>query len=214
MMKSRNITLFRLGLLLGLSALSFNTVAQARIGESASALERRLFSSGAIKYRDDAILENRSKGMPYTKFLQYMPGSVNVSIYFKTHDGRKPKSSEMESNRMKAGWDLHVVYVDGKSVLEVYKRSQGMSEFEFNQLMALQSSGGWQKVEKKQPAPGEDGPPPSAFGHTMESRDGSIRGKRLGGDAVLFVTPQVDQGLAVAELRDLQNLAPLSIRGF
>ena len=213
MMKYLNAPSLLAALAAGFFLTAFAPKAEARIGESASTIERRIYSNGGIKYRDDAILESRTRGMPYAKYMQYMPGSVNVSIYFKTHDGRKPKSSDMESNRMKAGWDLHVVYVDGKSVLEVYKRSQGMSEFEFNQLMMLQSSSGWQKVDKKQAAEGEL-PPPSAFGYTMESRDGSIRAKKLGGDSVLFVTPEADQGLAVEQLRDLQDMAPLSIQGF
>ncbi len=203
------LTVFAVGLL----SSAFAPSAEARVGESAQVIERRVYSNGGIKYRDDEILAKRSAGMPYAKYMDYMPGSVKVSIYFKTDDGRKPKSSDMESARMKAGWDLHVVYINGESALEVYKRSKGMSEFEFNQLLVLQGGNGWQRVEKKKPAEGEL-PPPSAFGHTMETKDGGLRAKKLGGDSVMFFKPELDENLAVEQLRDLQDLAPRSVMGF
>lgn len=195
----------------GLLSTVFAPQAEARIGESASTIERRIYSNGGIKYRDDVILESRSRGMPYMKYMDYMPNGVAVQIYFKTHDGRKPKSSDMETNRMTSGWDLHVLYLDGKSAMEVYKRSQSMSEFEFNQLMLLQGGSGWQRVKK--PAAGEE-PPPSAFGYTMETRDGSLRAKKLGADTVMFFKADIDQTLALEQLRDLQELAPRSVMGF
>ena len=43
----------------------------ARIGERRESIERRLFSSGGIVYRDDSIEESRRKGMPYTQYLEY-----------------------------------------------------------------------------------------------------------------------------------------------
>jgi hypothetical protein len=36
----------------------------ARIGERRESIERRLFNSGGIVYRDDTIEESRRKGMP------------------------------------------------------------------------------------------------------------------------------------------------------
>ena len=53
-------------------------------------IERRLFSSGGIVYRDDTIEESRRKGMPYAQYLEYLPSSSDVRIYFKTSDGRRP----------------------------------------------------------------------------------------------------------------------------
>ncbi|MEC7236052.1 MAG: hypothetical protein VXV86_05180, partial [Verrucomicrobiota bacterium] len=43
----------------------------ARIGERRESIERRLFSSGGIVYRDDTIKESRRKGMPYSQYLEY-----------------------------------------------------------------------------------------------------------------------------------------------
>ena len=45
----------------------------ARIGEERLALERRLLKSGGYQYRDEKVIENRRKGMPYIKFEEFFP---------------------------------------------------------------------------------------------------------------------------------------------
>ena len=182
----------------------------ARIGERRESIERRLFSSGGIVYRDDAIEESRRKGMPYLRYFEYLPSSSDVRIYFKTSDGRRPTSSELEDKRMSAGWDLHVVYVGGKSAIEVYKRSQGMSEHEFNHLMALHAEGSfWKRLSKE-----DKTEVVSAFGFEMIRDDGRVRAKKLGRDAVMFVDSEVDIKLAERNTSDLQEKAPVSVEGF
>ncbi|MDP4610275.1 MAG: hypothetical protein NWT02_03725 [Opitutales bacterium] len=182
--------------------------ADARVGESKEAFERRLFGSGGIIYRDEAVESSRRKGMPYNKYLDFMTSSTDVRIYYKTADGRRPMASELEDKRVQPGWDVHVLYVGGKSVLEVYKRSQSMSEYEMNYLIALQGGGsGWKKVEKEELEP-------SAFGYEMVSSDGSVRAKKMGGDSLLFVDAKIDIGLAELKTNDLLERAPVSVNGF
>ena len=182
--------------------------ADARVGESKEAFERRLFGSGGIIYRDEAVESSRRKGMPYNKYLDFMTSSTDVRIYYKTADGRRPMASELEDKRVQPGWDVHVLYVGGKSVLEVYKRSQSMSEYEMNYLIALQGGGsGWKKVEKEELEP-------SAFGYEMVSSDGSVRAKKMGGDSLLFVDAKIDIGLAEMKTNDLLEKAPVSVNGF
>lgn len=185
---------------------------QARVGESRHSIESRLFSSGGIVYRDDATEQNRQRGMPYLAYLPYLEGSVDVRVYFKTDDGRKPTSSEMDAKRMSPGWDLHVVYLRGKSVIEVYKRSHGITEYEMNELLARQAGGAyWSRKEK--PQPGEE-PEPSAFGFEMERSDGAVRAKKLGGDGFMVFDAEVDRGLANLKETDLIEKAPISTEGF
>lgn len=182
--------------------------ADARVGESKEALERRLFGSGGIIYRDAAVESSRRKGMPYNKYLDFLSSSADVRIYYKTADGRRPMASELEEKRVQAGWDVHVLYIGGKSVLEIYKRSQSMSEYEMNYIIALQGGGpGWKKVAKEELAP-------SAFGYDMESGDGSVRAKKMGGDSLLFVDAKIDIGLAEMKTNDLLEKAPVSVNGF
>ncbi|HAV12887.1 MAG TPA: hypothetical protein DCX06_05255 [Opitutae bacterium] len=181
---------------------------EARIGERREEIERRLTGSGGIIYRNDETEQARRKGMPYMQYMELLGSSADVRIYFKTADGRRPTTSELESKRMNTGWDLHVVYVNGKSVAEVYKRSQAMSEYELNQLIAMQGGGsGWKKL-------GKGAAEESAFGYEMESGDGSVRAKKLGGDSILFVDAKVDSALAEMNTNDLLEKAPLSVNGF
>ena len=183
---------------------------EARIGERSETIERRLFNSGGIVYRDDAIEQSRQRGMPYLKYLDYVGRSSDVRVYFKTPDGRKPASSELEKKRMGDGWDLHVVYVNGKSVLEVYKRSRRISEHELNYLLSQQAQGSfWKRVEK-----GETTEAVSAFGFGMVREDGNVRAKKMGGDSILFVDSGFDESLAKLNESDLQQKAPVSVDGF
>lgn len=203
-----------LGLLCaGVVLSAFSSTVEARIGERKDSVERRLFSSGGIMYRDDAVEESRRKGMPYLKYLELMSSSTDVRIYYKTADGRRPSSKELEEKRVMPGWDLHVLYVDGKSAIEVYKRSQGMTDYELNQLLTLQAQGSfWKKVDKKAKAEGEE-PPPSAFGYEMELDNGSIRAKKMGNGLMIF-DARLDAMLATMQDSDQQEKAPLSVSGF
>lgn len=184
----------------------------ARIGESKNALESRLIGSGGIVIRNDEVEGNRRKGMPYVQYLPYLEGSVELRIYYKTDDGRKPNSSELDANNQLPGWDLHVVYVRGKSAIEVYKRSQGISEYEMNELLARQAGGAyWTRKEKAKADVEED---PSAFGYDMVRSDAAVRAKRLGGDSLMVFDADVDRGLANLKESDLIEKAPVSVGGF
>ncbi len=200
-----------LGIFCGCITLNFlvgTASLQGRIGDSKQTMERRLFSSGGVVYRDDAVEAQRQRGMPYLSYLELMPGSAEVRIYFKTADGRRAQSSDLEGKKMPAGWDLHVVYVGGRSVVEVYKRSQSISEYELNELLARQAGDGYWKRPKK------DKRGPSAFGYEMERNDGAVRAKKLGGNAVMVFDAETDAKLAEMNEAALIEKAPVSVEGF
>ena len=181
---------------------------QARIGESQSTIEARLFRSGGIVYRDDATELNRQRGMPYVPHLELMP-ELRVRIYFKSADGSKPKSSDMDPKRSSPGWDIHVLYLGGRSVMEVYKRSSGMTKVEYNQLLKLQAGGSyWKKLGR--PAEGEKRL--SIFGCDIEREDGSVRAK--GGGSLLLITRELDEELARRKAQQEEADAPTSLMGF
>ncbi len=188
----------------------FANFADARVGERRESLERRLLNAGGIVYRDEVLRQNRQRGMPYLRYMEFLGNSAEVRIYFKTADGRSPTSSELDERRMGAGWDLHVVYVSGISVLEIYKRSQALSEHERNHLLVQMSQGSfWRVLEQS-----EKGEMVSAFGVDMIRDDASVRSKKLGNDAILFVESDIDESLAELSESDLQKKAPVSVQGF
>lgn len=190
-----------------------------RIGESRMVIERRLTQAGGIVYRDEAIKQSRRRGMPYMRFYDYFPEMAEVRIYFKTDDGRKPKSSQMSEKQSAPGWDIHILYVEGKSVLEVYARSrQAMTEYELNHILQLQAgSGYWNRVSQPNPRASNDSVEsdlPSAFGHEMERSDGQVRAKKIKGNAIMLFDVDLDVRIAREKHADLQAQAPISINGF
>lgn len=122
---------------------------------------------------------------------------------------------------MLPGWDLHVLYVNGKSAVEVYKRSQGLSEYEFNHLLGLQANGSyWKKKEKAGQGEGEAGGAgeetevaPSAFGYEMELENKAVRAKKMGSGLMFFDT-KLDVMLAQMSDSDKLEKAPVSVNGF
>ena len=207
---------FVLGLLCAVVVLSaLSSTAEARIGERKDSIERRLFTSGGIMYRDDKVEETRRNGMPYLKYMELISASVDIRVYYKTADGRRPSSKELEEKRILPGWDLHVLYVNGKSSIEVYKRSQGMTEYEFDQLLGLQANGSyWKKKEKAvKSEDGKEEPDPSAFGYEMQLANGAVRAKKMG-NGLMFFDTKLDVMLAQMSDSDQLEKAPVSVSGF
>ena len=56
----------------------------ARIGEERLELEKRLNVSGGLQYREERVLSNRRRGMPYQKYLDYLPERSEIRVYYKT----------------------------------------------------------------------------------------------------------------------------------
>lgn len=184
----------------------------ARIGETRSTLEKRLVNSGGVQYRETSILENRMKGMPYNKYKEYYPKSTDLRIYYKTSDGRQPKASEMQVRGMLEGWDLHVIYLDGVSVMEIYRRSKTITEFEFIYLLNFQAGGSyWKKAADMEPLEDDE---ESAFGFEFIRDDKKVRAKKLGGNGFMVFTSELDRGFAEALKADLKSMAPKSVNGF
>jgi hypothetical protein len=183
----------------------------ARIGESRESLERRLFASGGIIYRDKEERSSRRQSGPYSGYMQYLGSSAEVRVYFKSDDGSQPAQTDIGKGDLRSGWELHVLYVAGKSVFEQYKRIGNMTEQESNALLALLGDGGYW-AEPEAPAEGEE-PPPSAFGFDYVRNDGAVRAKKGGGGLMVF-QKQLDEFLARQQESDRNQKAPLSVRGF
>ena len=172
---------------------------------------KRDSSSGGYQYRDERVIENRRKGMPYTKFEEYFPDRADLRIYYKTINGRKPLSKDIKSSAMLEGWNLHVLYSQGKSVMEVYKRSEKITEFELIHLLNLQSGNSfWEKKADKELNKGNF----STFGFDMQRNDKALRAKKLGTNAVMIFSTGFDHLLKKSIRKDEMQFAPESIDGF
>ena len=182
------------------------TASLARVGESMAEIERRLTSSGGIIYRDQAMIDARMRGMPYLRILNYLPSRPQVRLYFKTDDGRRPMASELSARDMPKGWDLHVVYLNGVSVLEAYKRSQALTEQEINQLLALQQGDSyWERVRTAEN---------TALGYRMLRKDEVLRANQVGNDTLIIFDAKMDRHVAEAIEEARIESAPISVQGF
>lgn len=185
---------------------------QARIGEDRLTFEKRLNFSGGYQYRSENVLSNRKRGMPYNKFSDFLPAQSEIRIYYKTLDGRKPLAKDIQTNKMLEGWDVHVVFVGGKSVLELYRRSSNMNELEFTALLKLQAGNSfWEKKEQV-----KEGDPPlvSAFSFDYERNDKLMRARKIGSSQLIFFSSQFDVFLAEGYKQSQMDALPQSIKGF
>ena len=183
----------------------------ARIGDERLALEKRLLRSGGFQYREEQVLANRRKGMPYVKFEEYFPDRADMRIYYKTIDGRKPLSKDIKTSTMLEGWNLHVLFVQGKSVMEVYRRSENITEFEFIHLLNLQSGNSfWEKKSDKDLDENEF----STFGFELQRNDKLLRAKKIGSNAVMIFSSRFDHLIKKTIRDDQMDNAPTSTEGF
>lgn len=184
---------------------------EARIGETRLTIEKRLLKSGGYQYRDDKILLNRKRGMPYSKFEEYFPEKADLRIYYKTIDGRKPLSKDVRASGMLEGWNLHILFVQGKSVIELYKRSDRITEFEFIHLLNLQSGNSfWEKKSENDLEPGQF----STFGFDFQRNDQVLRAKKMGTNTVMIFSTSFDHLMKKNIREEQMNDAPSSVDGF
>ena len=184
---------------------------EARIGETRLTIEKRLLKSGGYQYRDDKILLNRKRGMPYSKFEEYFPEKADLRIYYKTIDGKKPLSKDVRASGMLEGWNLHILFVQGKSVIELYKRSDRITEFEFIQLLNLQSGNSfWEKKSENDLEPGQF----STFGFDFQRNDQVLRAKKMGTNTVMIFSTSFDHLMKKNIREEQMNDAPSSVDGF
>ena len=172
--------------------------------------------------------------MPYLEYEEYYPKPYEVRLYFKPADGRRPKPEELANNKLTQafdrrsparkplsainttqkkldGWELHVLYVKGSSVLEVYKKTSDITEFEIKHLLVLQAGRSfWQESTPEDLPDGKF----SALGFQLVRDDGQLRAKKLGSRAIMIFRTQTDEFFHTAQQKDQTQLAPESIEGF
>ena len=182
---------------------------QARVGEERSKLEIRLFRSGGLQIKEDKLIEQKQRAVPYLKFEPYFPSSTEIRLYYKTLDGRRPKPSELE-NRVPEGWVLHVIYYKGVSVLEVYQKNGKIDAFEKTHLLDFQRANSfWVEVSKEESIQTE-----SCFQHDFIRDDQTTKAKILGNSSMIFFSSDFDLALARAQEEEQRKSAPESIKGF
>lgn len=192
-------------LLVGFFLLFFNQKTEARLGDSMRALEARLIQSGpGLEYGREERDRKIDGRIPYQVVLDNFTGEIEVKVYFKPASNQRVRPSQLRDNPRMPGWDLHVIYYRGISVLEAYIRNgQAMSEFEWRGLLVANQGGShWQQ---KRP----DDPTEHIFSYQFQTADGRKRALRQGNNAIFYMVEFEE--LVVAERSEQ---APDSLAGF
>ena len=219
---------------IGILIAAISSPISARIGDSKSNLESRLLKANGIILRENSLLENRQTGMPYLEYEEYYPKPYEVRLYFKPADGRRPKPEELANNKLSQafdrrnpprkpikaqdttvkkldGWELHVLYVKGVSVLELYKKTSPITEHEIKHLLSLQSGRSfWEESSQDDLPEGKF----SALGFDLKREDGLLRANKLGPKAIMLFRSDTDEFFYKSQLKEQLEEAPESIKGF
>jgi len=206
----------------------------ARIGEKRGTLESRLLKSNGIVLRSDEINESRQTGMLYLDYEEYFPKPYEIRIYYKSSDGTRPKPNEIGGSKLYQvfdrrpppkkpissrdndekrleGWELHVVYVEGISTLEVYKKNSAITEHEIKYLLNLQSGNSfWVETTEEDLPEGKF----SALGFNLARIDGHLRAKKLSSRAIMIFRSRTDDFFYQSKMKEDEEKAPYSIKGF
>ncbi len=200
----------------------------ARVGESESRIERRITEGRrGVVLKDEQLNEAlRDRNAPLKAFAGAIERAASSAmltykhvVYFKRADTDLIRQKDLDSRRMSLpGWDVHVIYVKGRSVAEGYRRAgTGLSEAEVQALLTLQKGGGhWQEVqgmtnEALEPLGLE--PKGRLFKPTYLRSDGRLAAS-VTNATIAFYDVDFHRNLKLMLIAAETDLAPVSVSGF
>lgn len=208
------MALFTLGF--GFFALAGSAL-EARIGETRSQFEGRVLGDRTmIRYPADAVERKIThRDAFYRQFYEFMPGGIEHQVYFKRAEKSPASQSDLRQGEFPPGWDLHVIYLQGRIVFEAYRRSGArLSDAEFNGLLHLNRGDSFWVNASDAPSR------PSAINYRFITEDGAMRAVRTGNHAV-FIDSALDERIHAhrqaaneERRREQERSAPGSLSGF
>lgn len=206
--------------------------AQARIGDTPEQMSARMLQPDRGKIfswprdQDNRERERLRKEHPLTPFEHLLPTGTDdwrEQMFWKSALHRQLSNQD--------GWRVHVYYLKGRSVLELYHRvGAPLNDFEINAILGLVRGGQtWRRIEKKAPGAPKT-PADTVLGYDFElgaEGEGSLRARRQG-DWLIIYHRRLDELLlsrkadwdATEALRraekaaEDEKLAPVSVEGF
>ncbi len=194
-----------------------STYAEARIGESKSQFEGRVLGNRTmIRYPADSVqrkIEHRD--VFYRQFYEFMPAGIEHQVYFKRAEASPASQSDLRQGEYPQGWDLHVIYYQGRIIAAAYRRNgPRLSDPEFNGLLHLNRGDSFWVAANDAPRR------PSAINYSFITEDGSMRAVRTGNIA-LFIDSAIDERIHThrqhaneERKREQERAAPQSLSGF
>lgn len=201
-------------------------VAEARIGENKGTLESRLLSreSNAIKIGNKELYAHYMKTFPLNNELSSIEDDIEIVVYYKNAQGQKPIVSKLFNGNRRPidkprGWLYYVGYMRGKSVIEVFKRSKGISTIESNGILQLnRGNSNWIKGELEKDILEDEskkGVPKlrPVFRYNLYRSDEAVRAS-VRGDVLIIFDSDLDKHISKVNYLNEVEEAPNSLSGF
>lgn len=203
-----------------------SAAAEARIGDTPDQMSARMLQPNLGKNfswprdLDPKERERQQREHPLTPFQHLLPTSAEdwrEQVFWKTALHRQLSNED--------GWRVHVYYLKGRSVLELYRRvGSPLNDFEINAILSrMRGAQTWHRVEKKD---NKD----TVLGYDSELGEAgaeALRARRQG-DWLIIYHKRLDDYLAERKARwdeteaarkaeqaaQQEKLAPVSVEGF
>ncbi len=223
LMRSREVVLLGLVLIWGAGA------TQARIGDTPDQMGARMIQPNLGKmfsWPKDMPPRERARAQkenPLTPFAHLLPGQGEEwqeQIFWKSAIHRQLSYED--------GWRVHVYYLRGRSVVELYRRvGEPLNEFEINAILGrMRGNLTWRRIPKKE----QENPADTVLGYDYElGEEGTetLRARRQG-DWLIVYHKRFDELLMARKARwaetesqrkaqqaaEQERTAPVSVEGF
>jgi hypothetical protein len=175
----------------------FPAALHARVGETQEMLEKRLLQPGVGKLyprptepkekdkdkdKDKKTAKEREAERQQRKEAQDDPlKDVRPFLPAETHEMFYWKSAVANQLSNDTGWKVDVLYIGGRSALEIYKRvGDSLSSFEVKGILNInRGNSSWKKVTN-------EGGGTNGIGYNFELEDGSLRASQQDGWIMVF----------------------------
>lgn len=205
------------------------SIAVARIGDTPEQMSSRLVQTNVGKTfywpKDMAPREKERqlREIPLSGFSHLLPTAAEEwkeQIFWKSALHRQPSDED--------GWRVHVYYLNGRSVVELYRRvGKPLNDFEINGILGrMRGNQTWRRVPKKEGQKQED----SILGYdfALGEEGADVLRARKQGDWLIVFHKRFDDYLAARKARwdetetqrkaelavEQEKTAPVSVDGF
>ncbi len=167
---------------------------QGRLGETKDTIDSRLRNSNSGDSYRREVQETKARQGPYARMLPMLEAAgieFEVHVWWNADGDSRLRDVDLSRPRTNSGWDYFVVFFDGRSVLEGYRRNSGnISVYERDELLR-RNFGTDDVIEHSEPL--RDG---SYFTWQYESDDGTMRGVMSGRNQLMVFKSEFDRHLA------------------
>jgi len=180
-------------------------------------------SDRGLEINDDELQQFHRNRAPVSGWVGVIAEELEYKLYFKTNGDISPSTHWLYNRNANGkrgdkpipspdGWVLHVLFLNGVSVLEYYSRSQSLTEVETTGILAFNAgSSNWERGKP----PGDDDSviQPQVLPVNHYRKDLNIYAF-ISGNSILLYDPRLDERVHQEMVFKAQVDGPASLDGF